>query len=63
MLQDLKAPDRLAELHARFQIFERGGIERLHDAHRFRAERGNAVIDGLLERCQALTGPPQYTIG
>ena len=50
VLQRLKAADGFAELHARFEVFERYFQRAHHDAAQFRAGDGGGVIDGACQR-------------
>ena len=63
MLQRLEAADRAAELLARLQVVEGGGIQRLHRAHRFGAQRRHGEIGGALEHRQRLVDFAQHAVG
>ena len=63
MLQRLEAADRAAELLARLQVLEGGGIQRLHRADRFGAQRRDGEISGALEHRQRLVDFAQHAVG
>jgi hypothetical protein len=55
VLQHLEAADRLPELLALFAVFKRVGQHLSHTAHRFRTDRGRALVAGLGERRPRVT--------
>ncbi len=52
VLQHLERPDRPAELLAGFQVFQRQVLHRLHRADRLGAERGDRLVDHVLDQRQ-----------
>jgi len=59
MLQSLKATDRLSELLPRIQVLDRDPNQRLHDAHRLRAQRGEPQVQCRLDRRKRVALPAQ----
>ena len=63
VLQRLETADENAELLARAQVLQRGGLGGFHRAQRFGAQRQHAAADGAFQRGVALAFGAQQRVG